>query len=746
MRRFLPAAVIALLALAVATPVNAGYLIIRVLLDGSGSAGSESTTPGMGMPMGGGPTGIAPPMGSGLGPPGGVGKPPTIGMPGHPGGGTTPTKPTGPIDPTRSLVVVIPVEEDLTLNTTFYPGNFNHYTNPHTKAKLHLQLRGQTLVTNLFTDSSTIQWYNTLMESPAYRRTRAMDVHDKHAKWAKTKTDSKQLYDLIVTALQIGLVDDAVSYSNELLTAVGEKQDGVVPEIATFVRAYGAMQKGITGLPAKQNQAAGRWRSKLGASNEARSAHYILLYWDTSESDAQRRLAMLEENFKAFYLTHALRGVELPFPETPLIAVLPKRAIDVRPLARALDVPAHLTVDGFYAPEHDLLVLAPARLDDMGQTFIRQAQQSYQGVSSETLLAGKGPKIHIDGKKDEKKQDEVVKKPDEVAWMQTTALVDRLLDEDSAIAATSREGSRQLLHATGQLPRFVALPEWFTSASVNYFARPRDPAFVTNPEGKWLMTITTTNGYGAPNYVLQRYFRDLLDKKELNPDRAELLKNILSDAYFLGLREPKEANDPDPAKEDKSGIAVSSGGSPTTPMGGSPFGGFPMGLGKPPMGGSALGPPMGGAIGDGPMGTGPHAQPTQTADDPATKLRKKRERLAIKAQATSWALYYYLAKDRPAELRKFIEELAVLPRDLPLDSVTVTAAFCKAFNLDASNKESLRRFADRWIDYMGTVAPAGIDIPLVDPKPPTPANTGNPMNPMGGGPMFPGGMGSGPKD
>ena len=36
MRRYLPAAVIAILMLAVATPANAGYLIIRIILEGSG--------------------------------------------------------------------------------------------------------------------------------------------------------------------------------------------------------------------------------------------------------------------------------------------------------------------------------------------------------------------------------------------------------------------------------------------------------------------------------------------------------------------------------------------------------------------------------------------------------------------------------------------------------------------------------------------------------------------------------------
>jgi hypothetical protein len=243
------------------------------------------------------------------------------------------------------------------------------------------------------------------------------------------------------------------------------------------------------------------------------------------------------------------------------------------------------------------------------------------------------------------------------------------------------------------------------------------------------MCVATATGYGAPNYALQRHFRDLLDKQELDTDRAALLKNVLTDAYFLGLRDPKDVNDPDPVKEDKSGIALHA---PGMPMGTGNGMGIP-GIGQPPR------PPLGGmppGTGVGPMGTGMGATGTEPVLDAAAQLRKKRERLAVKAQATSWALYYYLAKDRPNDLRKFVAELAALPRDLPLDGATVFAAFCRSFSLDGS-KESLAQFAKGWLGYLATVAPAGIDIPLVDPKPAasttgTPGTPGSP--PMGGAP------------
>ena len=127
---------------------------------------------------------------------------------------------------------------------------------------------------------------------------------------------------------------------------------------------------------------------------------------------------------------------------------------------------------------------------------------------------------------------------------------------------------------------------------------------------------------------------------------------------------------------------------------------------------------------------------TPAADDAVAKLRKARERLAIKAEATSWALCSYLARERPKEFRKFLDELAALPRDLPPDSAVVLALFCKAFELDGS-KDSLRRFADVWLEHVNALPRVGYDVPLVEPKPPT--TTGS--NPMG----MPGGTSTGPR-
>jgi hypothetical protein len=316
------------------------------------------------------------------------------------------------------------------------------------------------------------------------------------------------------------------------------------------------------------------------------------------------------------------------------------------------------------------------------------------------------------------------------------------------------------------MPRFVELPEWLTHGSSNFFTRPKDPAFIADAENKWSMAVAMTTGYGGPNYTLQRYFRDLYEKKDLHPDRGQLLKNVLTDAYFRGLRDPKDATDPDPIKPDAKAIAMAGGGASTAGSaiggGGLTFGGGGSGGGgygyggsmsrmQPPSSGSGMRPPSSGS-GMRPPGSsglfggagmemgGGRQQPLAASGEPeeheSVILRRKRDKLSIKAHATAWALYYYLAKDHPEKLGRFLDELSALPRDLPLDGDTVVAVFCRSFGLENS-KESLTRFANAWIDYIRVVPSVSFDIALVEPKLSS-SPAGGPLGGLPGTPSAPG--------
>src|SRR5205807_86484 len=130
--------------------------------------------------------------------------------------------------------------------------------------------------------------------------------------------------------------------------------------------------------------------------------------------------------------------------------------------ARALErllMPA----DAFYAPDYDLLVLSPERLDSVGQTFRAQNQSIY--------------------------------------------------------------------------------PEGVNGAA-DFFHRPKGPVFTTREdklaakdESKTFVTVALTTGYGVPNYVLHKHFKEMIARKELmtRGDPEALLRNVLSDAYYAAL-------------------------------------------------------------------------------------------------------------------------------------------------------------------------------------------------------------------
>ena len=79
-----------------------------------------------------------------------------------------------------------------------------------------------------------------------------------------------------------------------------------------------------------------------------------------------------------------------------------------------------------------------------------------------------------------------------------------------------------------------------------------------------------------------------------------------------------------------------------------------------------------------------------------------------KAEAESWALTYYLIKNRLPELRKYYDELAQMPRDMELSPDVLEQAFGRAFDLydttgEKLDKNKVERFERDWAQYMGFI-------------------------------------------
>jgi hypothetical protein len=744
MRRLLLA--VAVLLTAAASESLAGYLVIRVLLEGAGGAapgGDPGAMPGPGGPSGpSGPSGLNPLGAPGRGGPSGPGP----GLGGGPGGEYGPGM-TGPApgDPTRSVVVVIPFTAPPSGRAYNPKYAFHPDLNPNWPAVLAHKF-GTTL---LFTDNSTVQWYTELGQTPSTKTTRQTDLKARHAKWLKSQGDPQQLLELVSDALELGMVTDAVQYADELLklSQDAKRASQFNNQVQKFAEVYAKLQPKLKGGAAPSSEAE-IWRLRLDASNVHAQGHYTVIYWDSSADEVKRRADQLEDNLRAFFLWHALRGVGLEVPDRSLIAILPPAGEKVRPLAAGLDgLP--MVADAFYAPEHDLVVLSPDRLDAVGQTFRRQVQSIYRdGVNRRDLLAGIGPKLDLTVPN---------RRADDAARMMTLAAVERYVQDEAEWAGVSREGSRQLFYATGLLPRHVWLPSWAQDGAANFFYRPKGPVFNIKEDGKGTMTVATETGYGGPNYVLQKLWKDLRARKELTDKPEDLLRNVLTDAYFAALKTGEELDPPPPpplvTQRQQGGMLFGLGG-PQGPAGPGPGAG-PSGPSGPAPAGPGpgfrgLGP--GAGYGGAPQMPGEGGMPglaVPPEESASVLARKKRERMANKAQVTAWALYYYLARTNQPGLRRYFDELDRLPRDLPLDDKAALATFARAFDLTTADKpdggkRTLKEFAEQWVQYINGLTPVGVDIPLHVPAPPSNPNQFGPGGPGFFPPSGPGGRPSGP--
>jgi hypothetical protein len=662
-------------------------------------------------------------------------------------------------DPTRSVVVVVPFTK-LPGKEWFYPFKGNAPNQYGNNVQWEAQLTHALGKTNLFADGSTIQFYVNFMQTPAGTKTKQSEIDAAYKSWQRNSADAQRLLDLVRDALENGMVKEAMAYSDALLAASkdpkGATRFGDTPR--QFVTLYEKLAPKLKGSAARRPDTE-YWQTHLQATSVRVQGHYTLLTWDTADSEQARRLNQLEENFRAFFLWHALHGIALDVPATSLLAILPPTGDRVITMARGLEAITPyasiadktaavraverlmMPADACYAPDYDLLVLSPERLDAPGQTFRAQNKAMWrEGANRKDLLAGLGPRIGYNPRD----HNEPPRTAESVARMQTLAMVEGYLEEEAEWSAVSREANRQLLYATGLLTRHVAIPNWLANGSAEFFHRPKGPVFTTNDDGKTFVTVGLTTGYGVPNYVLHKHFKDMLTRKELmtkgNPET--LLRNVLTDAYFSAVRDGEEvdAPPPPPLTAPRPGSATAAGQpSPTVPYG--PVG--PRGPGV--SGGPGPGPTGSGELGGGPLGSMFTGLPVD--DDTTAIARKKRDRMVNKARASSWALYYYLAQNNPAGLKRYFDELKKLPRDLPFDEKSAVEVFARAFNLSTgpkpeAGKTSLKEFAQAWLAAMDRVAATGADFELKAPEAPMGVNPNSPLFP-GGPPGSSGGSGEG---
>ena len=789
-------------------PQKPGYLIIRVKVasnDATTPASGGPAGPGMpggmgpggpGMPGGMGPGGFggeddgaAPPPstgGSGPGRPGGPGMPSGPGMPGMPGSGGTPggTGSTpGDLSAERSIVVMVPFarlydkkmvsgravnENNPMLSMVTLPADF---APPNAK-------EGHAAI---YHDGSSIQVRREEIATLEYQ------LKLDYGKWAaKAERKPAAYLDFIRDALKADLLDNAIQYSDSLERTATDAKD-LPADVAAYVAGYRALKaKWNDTLP--ENPTALTWKARFGTeASLVEESHYSMICYRNSLPTAslERKVKLLEKNFKTFYLWQLISGQVLPLPETKMLVMVAKKTADLPKLRESLDG-LQMELDTIFSPSHNVLVLSPEPTDDLTKSFLSNARNEWmKDFDKDDLLRGTFPKE---------------KKPSDVMKASTIAMVLKALELEADQSAISRGTAVQLYSTLNVLPKNVSLPKWIEYGIGSVLNHPRNPGVVNLSSNKPGVTVGLYTGAGSPNYSYLRQFQAMFanDKDHTKHKPADLLKNTLLDRYFDTAKLGVDIDAPTSVVSAPAAGGAGGGMMPGFPGGGGgggfPGGGMPAppGIGgaggagpamppAPPRGGGrgndAQGPPPGGMFPGGPGGGGPGmpgmpGMPSGPGGAPgipggaaggggildsnADRAPITKDRLEEKARMMSWALTYYLTRTQRIEkLYAFFGELNKLPRDLRVSKEAYLKLFCESFGLmnadrTAIDDKAFAEFAAGWVKSMTDLPPTWRELPLTAFQSSAPAG-GGPTGPGGGpgglgGPAggFPGGPGGPP--
>lgn len=626
-------------------------------------------------------------------------------------GGANPT--AVPADPNRSIVVVVPFDAPYESNKPFYPKDKH--------AIWHAQFNHRYGRTNLFDDKTTYQVITEFQDTPPPKdpllkrvyKTYQIQVVDDYNKWTKAKGDPLGLYNLIVRALDHGMIAEAMNWSKEL-NELCEKTKPMLPaRVAAFLTSYRAIKDDLDRISPMKNDAE-EWREIIdtlyaGTVLHHNGKHYSIISWDANPAELTARVSHLEDNFKAFYLWHATQGITLKTPKKQQIVVLLKGANEFSRMrlafagrdenlnkVRSLDDDFYAArhdfaglpplTDAFLAPHHNILVVSPERIDGVGRSFRMSNRNLYrEGLTRQLLLSGGGPPLadpmanpmspqgpggppRGEGggpalQPPMPKAGPVTKSKEEVAQYQTTAFVERFDEDATELAAVSCEGSRQLLFASEMFPDHVDLPIWLTSGAGDFYVRPRNPVYTPIADNKAKMAIGLTTGYGRANFAMQYRFFAMIGDKEFKLADADMFrkklaamfKNVLTDSYFTAASSGRDIDNPNAIA--KSGI----------------------------------------------------------------EEYKRVDALKMKARVLAWAVYYDLIKNQPAEFLAFLGELNRLPRDVAIDRHTHLMLFARAFQLlddkGNLNEQAFAALAETWYRRIRQVDQAWVEVDVTTPAP-----------------------------
>jgi hypothetical protein len=443
--------------------------------------------PGGGMPGGGMPGG---------GFPGGMG-----GFPGMGGGQAVPAEDEVPLEP---LYV------DAVVETTGSP-NYNNMLSGGVVTIRHRW--GTTRLQPMNQKGAAVHYIpvfvtgtKTPMPSVAKRfDKRWRDAHNNK----ENKASSEDLLSLAEWALGHGSLTECERAMEELV-----QNDKDNRSAAAYAKVKADLDRG-----GAENPAVGVWKSKLGMESyrikQQPTGHYTLLYGAGAGgvTDTDERLKLLENSCRGFYYWFALNEIALPVPAERLLAIVVPQAREFDRTHDIFDDPP-LTADGFYARRDNLLLFSGKRLDEPYknlETYLAPAmQQPNQDMAN--LLRGR-PVGH---------------EP-----VQTAALMLKALEWDGEVASITQEVPRQLLAASGLLPRNVELPQWVQFGTGSFFGTPKSSPWPSVGGSPCAVML-------GDNYLAS--YKAWSKAKKLD-DPKTALKRVITDQYFRMINQDKEVKD-----------------------------------------------------------------------------------------------------------------------------------------------------------------------------------------------------------
>jgi hypothetical protein len=334
----------------------------------------------------------------------------------------------------------------------------------------------------------------------------------------------KKLHELAEWALIRGLVPQFNNMIDEL-----KKLD---PKDAT-VAAVAKVREQLAALPSGDDPASKDFVNELRkkepsfkpiVSNEG---HYTLVtnmqVTPIYEAELKKKLSKLEDVYSVFFYWSALKGTPRTPPPYRLIAVM----VDIPNNPKAFQAKheqynlAPLVGSGFTAQYENLAVLASRRMDEAYEKlseFNQSKWEEYGMTQSELLDNVRGFMGNQSFQTAMQNANKSASAIPVLAVMQSLALCQKSMNDEAETLALTHGGMRQLIAATGVMPRNVDTAEWARFGLASLFEI-SDHSFYSTPGG--------SNWAHLVEFKALRQIK-LLEKK----DAKDILDKTITDEYF----------------------------------------------------------------------------------------------------------------------------------------------------------------------------------------------------------------------